>query len=165
MPDNKNAASPDTKARKQIQTFALVLKLLGGWVLFCSIIGLVFSLSGIFNELQASVSETSFATRIFAYFLAAFALGLLLGGAAIFAGINIGKYHRWAKRLSEVLLVTFSLFLAGFALILSMLIPAFPPPIGAGVKIMAAFSVLLFIIPIYLCLRWLRSRQVTTLFD
>ena len=164
-PDNKNATSSDTRTRKQIQTLALVLKLLGGWILFCSIIGLGFSFSGIFNELQVSVSETSFAVRVFACFPAAFALGLLLGGTAVFAGFSIGKYQRWAKSLCEALLVIFVLLIAGFALVLSLLIPVFPPPIGAWVKIMAAFSVLLFIIPVFLCLRWLGSKKVTTLFD
>lgn len=120
---------------------------------------------GIMSELQESIPLSQTAATIFAYLPGVFILALLLGGITVFAGINITKYHRWAKRLCEVLLLVFGFFIIGFAIILIVVIPSFPQPAGSWFKIMAGLCILPFLIPIYFCLRWLRSKQVTAVFD
>lgn len=154
--------SATDKVNRQMKTAGTIFKVIGALNIVSSLLGLVILISGALRPLRA-ISElpARLAADIFMYAMPA---GLVFGLAVTAAGIGLARMQRWARALAEGLAWFFGVFIFVFAFFFAGALPSLPSPVGVFVIGFAVASILVWLIPVGLAIRWLRKAAVRQAF-
>lgn len=150
------------KVNKQIKAAGTICKVIGAFQIASGLFGVVLLMA--LRPVLQTVSEPP-APLVFSVLTYGMPAGLALGLAVMVSGIGLARLERWARALTEGLAWFFGVFIFGFAFFFAGALPPLPSPMGIFVVGFVVISVLVWLIPVGLAIRWLRKTAVRQAFN
>lgn len=152
--------NPTDKLSSQIRTASIIVRVIGA----VNILGGLFAVLILIALRATQAGSEPQAELAFSLFMGIIPTGLLLGMAIMAAGIGLARMKRWARALTEGLAWFFGVFIFGFAFFFAGVLPPFPFPARIFVVVFVLLSILVWLIPVGLAIRWLRKAAVRQAF-